>query len=797
MSKTFKGVRAVALACITLVLAASFTVVGVSQTAPAAAAGFDPGNIISDETFFNSGTMSEAQIQSFLNGKVSKCATGSSCLKDHSQDTWTREADAMCRGYAGAPNESAARIIHKVAQSCGVNPQAILVMLQKEQGLVNDSSPSAWAWKASMGYACPDTAACDTRYYGFFNQVYMGIWQLKRYGNPPGTSNYFTWFPIGKAAPIRFSPDASCGSSNVVVQNKATAALYYYTPYQPNAAAVAAGYGASSDPCSAYGNRNFYNYFKDWFGVPTADVSSPVGNFETATASINRVRVSGWVLDPDTADPIDIHVYVDGVVAGGFRADTARADVGAVYPGKGNNHGFDATVGITPGRHNVCVFGYNVGAGKNTSLGCKTVTTPVGSPYGNLEGLRAEGANALLSGWAIDPDTQNAVDLHVYVNGGWGGQLLADRERTDVGALNPGYGNRHGFDGSVPLTNGKNEVCVFAINVGVGANVSLGCRVVQGPVGGPPEGNFEQITPLNGRAEVTGWAVDPDTASPIDVHVYVNGVGAGSFRADHARADVAAAYPGYGLNHGIKATFAVPPGISNVCVFAINVGSGANSMLGCRDVAGATGPPFGNYEGVSLVDGKAKVSGWSIDPDTASPIDLHVYANGRFAGVITAGHARPDVGALNPGYGDRHGFSDSVPIPSGASDVCVYAINVGGGNTNPLLGCKTVKWGSGSPIGNFEGVTITDGALRVSGWSIDPDSPAPIDMHVYVNGAWGGLVKADQSRPDVGAVYPAYGANHGFVGDLLARPGTNNVCVFAFNVGAGTNTSLGCRTVQR
>ncbi|MET0932681.1 MAG: hypothetical protein ABWX56_03135 [Mycetocola sp.] len=232
---------------------------------------FQPGNIIEDGVFFNTGTMSESQIQTFLNGKVSSCASGYTCLKDFKQTTYDRAADAMCKGYSGAANESAARIIKKVADSCGINPQVIIVMLQKEQGLVQSNRPSTWAWQASMGYACPDTAACDTKYFGFYNQVYMGMWQLKRYGNPPGTSNYFTWFPIGKAAPIRWSPNASCGSANVVVENKATAALYYYTPYQPNAAALAAGYGASNDStCSAYGNRNFYNYFTDWFGSTKA-----------------------------------------------------------------------------------------------------------------------------------------------------------------------------------------------------------------------------------------------------------------------------------------------------------------------------------------------------------------------------------------------------------------------------------------------------------------------------------------------------------------------------------------------
>ena len=53
------------------------------------------------------------------------------------------------------------------------------------------------------------------------------------------------------------------------IQNRATSALYRYTPYQPNAGALAAGYGTA--PCGAYGNRNFYQYFEDWFGNITGE----------------------------------------------------------------------------------------------------------------------------------------------------------------------------------------------------------------------------------------------------------------------------------------------------------------------------------------------------------------------------------------------------------------------------------------------------------------------------------------------------------------------------------------------
>jgi len=65
----------------------------------------------------------------------------------------------------------------------------------------------------------------------------------------------------------------------VNVQNYATAALYNYTPYQPNAAALGNLYG-TGDGCSSYGNRNFWVYYNDWFGptagLPPVTLANPV-----------------------------------------------------------------------------------------------------------------------------------------------------------------------------------------------------------------------------------------------------------------------------------------------------------------------------------------------------------------------------------------------------------------------------------------------------------------------------------------------------------------------------------------
>jgi hypothetical protein len=77
-------------------------------------------------------------------------------------------------------------------------------------------------------------------------------------------------FRAGQFAQIQYKNSSSCGTKTVSIENGATAALYNYTPYTPNAAAVAGGTGDVGDSCSSYGNRNFWRYFYQWFGSSAA-----------------------------------------------------------------------------------------------------------------------------------------------------------------------------------------------------------------------------------------------------------------------------------------------------------------------------------------------------------------------------------------------------------------------------------------------------------------------------------------------------------------------------------------------
>lgn len=229
----------------------------------------DGGYLISDAEFFSARSMTAAQVQTFLRARVTTCkatAGAPRCLKDFVADAPARAADAYCSAMPKQTKARAADIITSVAVACGINPRVILVMLQKEQGLVTATAPSAWAYRAAMGQDCPDTAPCSAAAAGFVNQVYLGARQMQVYTKKSSSFRY----RAGQTNTIKWHPDAACGDSRVFIKNQATANLYNYTPYRPNISALAAGYG-SGDPCSSYGNRNFYNYYVDWFakGVKT------------------------------------------------------------------------------------------------------------------------------------------------------------------------------------------------------------------------------------------------------------------------------------------------------------------------------------------------------------------------------------------------------------------------------------------------------------------------------------------------------------------------------------------------
>ena len=319
-------------------------------------------------------------------------------------------------------------------------------------------------------------------------------------------------------------------------------------------------------------------------GCVTVVAGNPFGSLDLNDPTAGGVNVVGWAIDPDQLSaPIDVQLRLDGTAVATVTADQARPDVGAAYPAAGPNHGFATTIVASPGVHTVAAVALNAGPGTNQLLASRTVEVRSGSPFGNLETILAGPDTIRVSGWVIDPDDTGPLQVQVEIDGAVAATATADVQRPDVGAVYRGYGPVHGFTLDVPAAGGLRLVRVVALNVGAGSPAVLGVRQLL--VGGSPYGNLDDVVLAYGRVAVAGWAIDPDTSDPATVHVYLDGALVVVGTAGQARPDVAAAYPLYGEDHGYSLSAPISRGTHQICVYAINQGSGTdNPMLGCRTV---------------------------------------------------------------------------------------------------------------------------------------------------------------------------------------------------------------------
>ena len=266
------------------------------------------GEIISDNNFTNSNSMSEEDIQRFLDSKLDCDLYGERPAYEYGSNEKRAVFARKIKGWPGPPyvclnkyyevpkfeagggmpasnfdnptatppagSKSAAWIIKDAANRFNIDPKVLLVKIGTESAgpLTRDNWPMKSQYKYAMGSHCPDSgpngsANCDQGYAGFSIQMYSAAALLRFYLD----NNEKPWWkykrPYQTQNILYNVVQTGCNGSDVYVKNKATAALYTYTPYQPNEAALNNMYGLG-DRCSAYGNRNFWSTYWNWFGDP-------------------------------------------------------------------------------------------------------------------------------------------------------------------------------------------------------------------------------------------------------------------------------------------------------------------------------------------------------------------------------------------------------------------------------------------------------------------------------------------------------------------------------------------------
>lgn len=234
-------------------------------------------------------------------------------------------------------------------------------------------------------------------------------------------------------------------------------------------------------------------------------------------------------------------------------------------------------------------------------------------------------------------------------------------------------------------------------------------------------GNIEAAQASGATIAVSGWVVSRSTAT-----ITVDGVPVPSvlnvptvpgsypnsslwgFTPNVARPDITAAVSGAGATAGftvvidttMRADVEVCLGTMNSSVYTK---PSSVTVLSCRRVSVAqprSFPPafaYGHIESAVISNGTIVVSGWALrtgrgDEDGLPRISLTV--NGSAAAAADTNVDRPDVGALFPGTGIRHGFTAVIGL---SSIVCPCRV---GFDTTTTTGWLD-EWSGSSPPGTI------------------------------------------------------------------------------------------------
>ncbi|WP_066515807.1 GH25 family lysozyme [Curtobacterium ammoniigenes] len=516
----------------------------------------------------------------------------------------------------------------------------------------------------------------------------------------------------------------------------------------------------------------------------------PIGSLDFVQSTYGSVTAGGWAADPSTSASTEVEVTVDGT-ATRVLANATRGDIAAAYPALGAAHGFTTTIPASAGAHTVCATAFTVAGAHALSLGCRTVTVPDASPFGSFDAAVGVPNGVSVGGWAIDPDATSATPVQITVDGAVASTPVASTVRTDVGRAFPGFGPNHGFAATVSAAPGTHTICITAMNANAGQNASFGCKSVS-VLSGSPIGSFD-VADTNGLGvHLGGWALDGDTTASISVRITIDGASS-TVTANANRSDIGRSFPGYGSAHGFDVTDSLPVGNHTVCIVALSSGSGSDTNLGCKPASIQNQAPIGSLDVANGGSSTISVGGWALDPNATAPISVDVVVDGA-SHTVTADSSRQDVGRAFPGYGSAHGFTATIAAGAGSHSVCVTARDTSSGATT-TLGCKTADVLGTNPLGSFDVLTATSTGVDIGGWAIDPDTTASVAVTATIDGS-PRTITANVARSDIARTFPAYGALHGFDDMVALSPGAHTVCVTVNNTGAGSNTALGCKTVN-
>jgi hypothetical protein len=275
-----------------------------------------------------------------------------------------------------------------------------------------------------------------------------------------------------------------------------------------------------------------------------------------------------------------------------------------------------------------------------------------------------------------------------------------------------------------------------AVGLGVVLSAAAAPAASAAAGAGNPWGALAPMSWQLGKLNLHGYAIDPNTTSPVSVTITRDGQAVRTVTAGEPRAWLSRTFPYYGGRHGWSTSIAVPAGAHSVCATVRNVGAGHDSLLRCVTVT-SHNDPVGRFSATHTAAGIV-VTGWALDPNVVDAVRVRPTLDGTPTPQVVA-----DDPATVPSWwsanGRAHGFSVTVPADRFAHRLCLTVANVGAGRDRDL-GCRDIApyvtvpdAPTGLRVTNATTGSLTvswtapafDGGAPVTGYQVSIDDTAP------------------------------------------------------------------------
>ncbi|WP_153503408.1 M23 family metallopeptidase [Cumulibacter manganitolerans] len=263
------------------------------------------------------------------------------------------------------------------------------------------------------------------------------------------------------------------------VANRPSPQLYPYgvaAPHGLNGTLPTSLGGGTASVCMFLINVGPGAHAQECFAVKVASMS-PSGGVSATFDNRGNINITAYAYDPSSyTTSLGVWLVDNGSLKAATIANEPQPSL--VPYGIGGQHGASTSYFAgTAGKHDICVYAINIGAGENAWVACQTVivteTGGFNDPRGDFSIVDDNGGVSVV-GWAFDANAYNQPTTVMWTVDG----AIVTYSVANLASPYLGLPGNHATVARVNAPAGKRSVCMFVGNLGPGASQLVKCADV-------------------------------------------------------------------------------------------------------------------------------------------------------------------------------------------------------------------------------------------------------------------------------------------------------------------------------